>query len=358
MNEQISLYCKQGGSDKVYHAQLVCESEDACVVNVQYGRRGSTLQSITKTASHIGYAKAKKVFDRLLTEKYGKGYTAGEDGTPFQGTDKAGRVSGYLPQLLNPATDAEAQALILDNAFVAQEKMDGERRLLQRKSATEVVGINRKGLVVDLPQPIAAAVLKDAMRGLFVLDGEAVGDVLYVFDALEANGSDLTGLPYTKRHHYASAIIASLNSDAIRIVPLASSASDKNALFKDVKARGGEGVVFKNKSATYTEGRPASGGAQRKFKFVESASCIVGKVNEGKRSVALVLLDDAGTEAGVGNVTILPNFTIPKAGDVVEVRYLYANKNGGSLYQPVYLGVRSDIEREACVISQLKFAAS
>ena len=357
MNEQVSLYFKQDGSDKVYMAQLECENENACVVNVQYGRRGSTLQSITKTASPIAYAKAKKTYDKLVSEKLAKGYTGGENGTPFQGTDKAGRVSGHLPQLLNPVSDSEAQALILDPGYVAQEKINGERRLLQRKSATEALGINRKGLVVDLPQPIATAALKDASGGLFVLDGESVGDVLYVFDALEANGSDITGLPYTKRYDHARAIVASIASDAIRIVPLASSASEKNDLFKSVKTRNGEGVVFKDKSAPYTKGRPASGGTQRKFKFVESASCIVEKVNEGKRSVAMVLLDTGASEIGVGNVTIPPNFTIPKAGEVIEVRYLYANA-GGSLYQPVYLGVRHDIEREACVVSQLKFAAS
>lgn len=355
MNEQASLYFKQGGSDKVYMAQLVCENEDACVVNVQYGRRGSTLQSITKTASPIAYAKAKKTYDKMISEKLAKGYTNGKDGTPFQGTDKAGRVSGLLPQLLNPATESEAQALILDGGYVAQEKIDGERRLLKR-SGDEVVGINRKGLVVALPKPLADAAAKTIVPTHFVLDGEAVGDVFHVFDALESSRIDLTAMPYIERYRYAESIVQSINSDAIRLVPVAVTTAEKKALYERVKAENGEGVVFKAKNAPYTVGRPASGGTQRKFKFVESASCIVGKVNDGKRSVALVLLDTSGL-VGVGNVTIPPNFTIPKAGEVIEVRYLYANKNGGSLYQPVYLGVRPDIEREACVISQLKFAA-
>jgi bifunctional non-homologous end joining protein LigD len=43
----------------------------------------------------------------------------------------------------------------------------------------------------------------------------------------------------------------------------------------------------------------------------------------------------------VGNVTIPANHALPKVGDLVEVRYLY-HYPGGSLYQPIYLGSRSD----------------
>lgn len=355
--EQVSLYFAQDGSDKVYHAQLVEKGDAAYVVNAQYGRRGSTLQNITKTASPVDYKRAKKIYDKLISEKRGKGYTEGKEGTPFQGTDKAGRVSGLIPQLLNPVTEAEAQALILDNDYVAQEKIDGERRMLKREREA-AVGVNRKGLVVALPQPLADAAAKIYTPTHFVLDGEAVGDILYVFDTLESSRIDLTAMPYIERYRRAEAIVQAINSAAIRLVPLAVTTAEKAALYKRIKEEGGEGVVFKDKHAPYTTGRPASGGAQRKFKFVETASCIVRSTTEGKRSVSLSLLDAAGRTVDIGNVTIPPNFDIPKAGTIVEVRYLYANPNGGSLYQPVYLGPRSDIEREACKVSQLKFAAS
>lgn len=354
--EQISLYCKKGSADKVYHAQLV-EKGDAFVVNVQYGRRGSTLQSLTKTASPLPYERAKKIYDALLTEKFGKGYTVGEDGTPYQGTDKASRVSGLEPQLLNPITESEAEGILLNGTHGAQEKFNGERRMLQRKNGgADVVGVNRKGLTVGLPQPLADAAAAASPYSTFVLDGEAVGDVLYVFDALEMNGEFLSGLPYAYRHKKAAEVVIALNSEYIRIVPLAVTPAEKRALFKDIKARNGEGLVFKDMKAPYTADRPASGGPQLKYKFVESASCIVEATNEGKRSVALMLLDKSGKPVPVGNVTIPPNFAIPEAGSTVEVRYLYANK-GGSLYQPVFLGPRADIDPAACKLTQLKFAA-
>ena len=43
---------------------------------------------------------------------------------------------------------------------------------------------------------------------------------------------------------------------------------------------------------------------------------------------------------------------------MVEVRYLYAFRESGVLFQPVYLGIRTDITQADCVASQLKFKAS
>jgi bifunctional non-homologous end joining protein LigD len=58
-----------------------------------------------------------------------------------------------------------------------------------------------------------------------------------------------------------------------------------------------------------------------------------------------------------GNVTIPVNHSIPEVGVVVEVRYLYAFRQSGCLYQPTYLGVRDDIAVGDCKTSQLKFKA-
>jgi bifunctional non-homologous end joining protein LigD len=77
-------------------------------------------------------------------------------------------------------------------------------------------------------------------------------------------------------------------------------------------------------------------------------------VHPSKRSIALALLDEDGQEVPVGNVTVPPNQSIPATGGVVEVRYLYGRR-GGSLYQPVLLGERSDIPAEDCVLDQVKY---
>ena len=59
----------------------------------------------------------------------------------------------------------------------------------------------------------------------------------------------------------------------------------------------------------------------------------------------------------LGSVTIPANHVIPAAGAIVEVRYLYAYP-GGSLFQPVYAGERTDQALEACDTAQLKYKAA
>ncbi|MCY3018597.1 MAG: hypothetical protein NTW87_06145 [Planctomycetota bacterium] len=65
-------------------------------------------------------------------------------------------------------------------------------------------------------------------------------------------------------------------------------------------------------------------------------------------------MDDAGKRVSVGNVTIPANQKVPGVGTIVETRYLYCYPQG-SLFQPVYLGPRDDVEPGACSTAQLKY---
>jgi bifunctional non-homologous end joining protein LigD len=138
-SERTTLYFRQGSSDKVYQAALE-PSGDMFIVTFAFGRRGSTLSTGTKTSAPLGYAAAKKVYDKLLSEKTAKGYTPGEDGTPYQQTDKQERATGIVPQLLNSIDEDEAQKLMTDDDWLLQEKFDG-RRLLICRTGLEVSGI-------------------------------------------------------------------------------------------------------------------------------------------------------------------------------------------------------------------------
>jgi bifunctional non-homologous end joining protein LigD len=177
--------------------------------------------------------------------------------------------------------------------------------------------------------------------------------VYYAFDLLELNGRNLRQERYLSRLASLRHLIGEDNESILRLVFTAGGSTAKRLLMDDLRRQNREGAVFKHAEAKYSPGRPASGGDQLKLKFTTSASCIVAGVNGGKRSVALELRDGKITVA-VGNVTIPANQSIPRAGDIIEIRYLYAFQ-GGSLYQPVYLGVRDDIAADACTISQLKF---
>src|SRR5437870_13915118 len=162
--KQVTLYCRQGSSDKVYQASIAA-SGAGYVVNFAYGRRGSTLKTGTKTPAPVDLGEAEKILDRLVREKKSGGYTEGEHGTPYAHTDKEQQVTGVLPQLLNPIDNIEP--FLRSNEWCMQEKFDGKRILL-RKTGRVVEGINRKGLTCGLPEPIVNAAL--AYKCDFIID--------------------------------------------------------------------------------------------------------------------------------------------------------------------------------------------
>jgi bifunctional non-homologous end joining protein LigD len=348
--ESISLYFREGSSDKEYHAELQ-PSGDGFVVTFRYGRRGEALKSGMKTVAPVAYAAAKKAFDALVLEKTRKGYSPGAAGAAYQSTPLESRFAGYLPQLLNAVEQDEVDALLDDARWVMQEKYDGKRCLV-RKSGDAVEGINRRGLVVALPAAVAEAAA--SLVGTFVIDAELVGCTVYAFDLLEQGGRDYRALAYADRYAALTALLASSANEAA--VRQAECFGDKRAALARITAERGEGVVFKDWGAPYTAGRPASGGPQLKYKLVASATCRVAGGNGTKRSVALELLDASGRWTRVGSVTIPANQAVPDAGSLVEVQYLYAFR-GGALFQPVYRGQRSDVTESSATLAQLKFKA-
>jgi bifunctional non-homologous end joining protein LigD len=351
-SERVSLYYREGSSDKVYQAAIEAAGS-RFVANFAFGRRGATLTTGTKTSAPVDYPAAKKIYGKLVGEKKAKGYTEGENGTPYQHADK--QASGILPQLLNPIEEAEVELLLRDDNYCAQEKFDG-RHLLVRKQEEQLEGINKKGFIVGLPQTVANEFR--SLSGSFIPDGESIGDDYHAFDLLECHGENLRGLPYRIRLARLVDLLLLTRSDFkyIRLVPTAFNTHEKTALWERLKRENSEGIVFKRLDAPYAPGKPNSGGPQLKFKLVATVSAVVVKINT-RRSVELGLFKGRSL-VSCGNVTIPANHEIPTVGTIVETRYLYASKESDVLYQPVYLGPRDDVDPGECLVSQLKFKAS
>lgn len=360
MKKSIELFYREGSSDKVYQATLEPEGSNF-VVNFAFGRRGSTLKTGTKTSSPVGLEEAEKIFNKLVNEKSAKGYKQAD--VPLQSTyvtDKDQNQTGIHCQLLNPIPEEEIQHYVGDNDWCAQKKYDGKRCIL-KKDGDVVTCINRKGLSVGYPA--AFDWVKQFDRS-FIVDGEAVGDVLYIFDVLaipnqtsKTKTIDVRGYRLYERLSYLNnqTILAPLfdkGSPFVRVQTY-SQPNDKFRLIDNLKKSNSEGVVFKKLSSRYTPGRPASGGTHLKFKFYASSSFVVIGVNK-KRSINVGLYDDAGVLVDVGNVTIPINRDVPTLNDIVEVQYLYAYR-GGSIYQPIYLTKRTDIDLKDCTLKQLKY---
>jgi bifunctional non-homologous end joining protein LigD len=241
--EIITLYYRQGSSDKVYQAAI--EPKDGkFVVNFAYGRRGTTLQTGTKTAAAVAYGEAKAIYDKLVKEKTGKGYTPGEDGTPYKHTDK--QTTGIMPQLLNPIEEVDLPRLIRDPAYWLQQKHDGRRLLVQKRGAI-ITGINKLGFSVAVPSTIEKAAQVFSQE--FIIDGEAVGDVFHVFDLLSIDGESVTAQPYTDRYLHLMNLLASGQQRFIKLVQSAYMPKQKQDMLDDLRKQGREGVVFKHLSS-------------------------------------------------------------------------------------------------------------
>ena len=341
-----TLHYRDERSDKVYRAAI--EPRDGgYVVNFAYGRRGSTLNTGTKTSSPVYFDAARMIYDKLVKEKMAKGYTLGADSQAY--TEGSRKVTDIRPQLLNAVEDPEP--LLADERFYLQPKHDG-KRLLLHKQGFEITGINRRGLECGFPESIRGAAA--ALPHNFLLDGEAVGDTFHVFDLLEVGFTNLRPMPYKARLVELLNLLAWVQQKpAIQWVATHSEKADTRRVFNQLREENAEGVVFKRIGAPYSPGRPNSGGDQLKYKFVETASVIVNAIN-AKRSVAIAVWEN-GKLVPAGNVTVPANQLIPQVGDVIETRYLYAILDSGSLFQPVYLGVRDDIAAAECTRDQLKF---
>lgn len=348
-----TLFCTTGGSDKEYEASVVeCPTGNGYLVATRHGPRGRATVLGTKTPVAVPLERALAIFDRLITEKTAKGYTPSKSGVAYLDTPLAGRSSGWVPALLEPV-DAFAEsldALLCDSGWLACEKIDGERRGVE-VTVEGLRAVNRRGLFVPVPAHWVAA-LSQLPVGTF-LDGEHLGDRFHVFDALQLGSEDLRAHGYAARVaalHSAFLAVDANAASAINLVPVAAGEEAKRALLAQVERAGGEGVVFRQRDSVYTPGRSP---AARKHKFLESVSCLVSGLNEGRRSVRVALALDSGEWREVGSVTVPPNQPLPAVGDVVEVRYMHLFE-AGALCQPVFLCARGDLVAEDCTLSQVK----
>ena len=348
MSAFITLHYREGSSDKIYQASLV-DVGGLFEVRFAYGRRGNALTTGKKTMQPVPKAEAMRIWDRLIAEKMKKGYQ--EIHRPIGSAQLAAvpASTGILPQLLNAVDEEEVEILLKDDNYLMQEKKDGKRLILRKERGT-VAGINRMGIACGLPQNIITDAL--ALPGDWLIDGELIGDQYHTFDLLEHDGS-YRDQPLRKRLVALFNLVASGQAQSISLVASYTGEAVKRRFLERSREDNLEGVVFKDMTAPYIPGRPNSGGAQRKFKFVETASVVVTSLN-GKRSVKIGVLDSESM-VSCGNVTIPVGSDIPGIGDIVEVRYLYAFPESGSLFQPVYLGMRDDLELKDCTLDQLKW---
>jgi len=148
------------------------------------------------------------------------------------------KLNDRFPEIARAVADFEADECVVDGEVVA---MDEEGRssfqLLQRAE----------------------------------LDGKDAPLAFYVFDLLQLNGRSLTGLPLTLRKEVLARLVPP-SADIIRFS--GALGTDAEALLPEIKRRGLEGLIGKQRDSVYEPGRRS--GAWIKLKCVNEQEFVIG----------------------------------------------------------------------------------
>ena len=262
-------------------------------------------------------------------------------------------TSDYMPQLLDEITADEIDQYIHDDRYCAQQKFDGHRKII--KVDNNIVSIfNKKGKSTSSSQQIETDALKISQLSpfkSFIIDGEECNDGYHIFDILMLNGTDLRNNSYHRfDEHFGENWLDDLGINSILPVYTAFTTNEKLNLYDNLHDENKEGIIFKLIDGIHHPGYHPD---HVKFKWYATASVIVTHHNE-KASVGIAAY---GTPLiPIGNVTTLGH-TKPPIGSIIEVKYLYAYP-GGSLYQPTYLGIRTDQYPQDCTTNKLKYKST
>ena len=375
---QVALDFVGGGSDKVYVIQVQqhdLPSGTQYVTMCFYGRRGSPT-SVAEKYKGASLPSANAAAVRVEKEKRGKGYgtMSVPAGTAVPGMPSSAPVyggasvpgtataptapttpafTGPVPMRAEVLEEADLEKYLKDPNWAVQRKYDGERSPVSiRRSA--IAASNLKGMARVLAASSEAELKKLVAMPDFgderetQVDGEELpGGVYVIYDVLTLRDNDVRKMPFEERF----ALLEELLVDNLGfLAPTAYTEAEKRAMVAQARAENWEGLMFRDVSGTYVHGRTS---LILKFKLWDSCTCRVLTVN-AKRSIQVAVRDEKDDEVFIGNVTVPVNLDIPEADDLVEVRYLYV-LDGGSLYQPVLLGVRTD-KSEADLRSSLRAA--
>jgi bifunctional non-homologous end joining protein LigD len=274
-----------------------------------------------------------------------------------------------IPELLTTTEIADAGKFVVNDAYAMQPKRDGKRLILSTVGGRGRA-FNKRG------EPCAApAALLQSLPQNITIDGELEpGSRFIVFDLLDCLGHDLRQLPYSQRLASLQQAIqrgAIVLPESMRVIETWFGAGEKEKQLLQAVADRLEGVVFKKLAAPYSPGRA---GQHFKLKFVKTCTVRVRSVEPTSARIEM-FHQNAWTE--VCGVSLIGRPKV-KAGDYLEVKYLYAtvvysNNERGSphgpgspggasptgvkLVQPVMLQLRDDAGDSDCSTGQLIFKA-
>lgn len=259
------------------------------------------------------------------------------------------RLPGVImPQLVKPIEEEQLDRFLDLDGWWMQEQVGGERRLIANEGNGKWSSWNKNGDMLDLPAVIVEELNHTTLMADTVIDGNILGDVYHPFDVLRLNGSHM--MPKILRERAVALLDVPL-TEHVRPLSFFRAEDVKKAAFAHFEATGSEGVVFKHSGSEYNA-------SQLKHSFQQSATFqVIKSINTSNalstRRILIGAYDDGRVLTEMGFVLIADNQEAPREGEMVEIGYLHAIKNGG-LENPVYLGVRNDQFAQNCLLSKLK----
>lgn len=254
------------------------------------------------------------------------------------------------PMLADPIDQTELPRYCEKDEWWFEQKVDGWRKL-----ATVVDGQvrvqNRNGGPTDLPAVVVAE-LATMTGGPWVLDGELIGKMFWVFDMPEAGKFVQPAQGYEHRRDRLERLFDIWGDGRrhVRLIPTARTQAEKALLAKTVLEHHGEGIMVKHRSGAYVSGRS---NRMLKAKYCHDIDAFVTRMHiKGKDNFAVAVYN--GKEVvEVGEVTIhAGDGHKVKEGDVVCVKYLHATRDN-RLREPTKARLRDDKAQEECTIDQL-----
>ena len=208
--------------------------------------------------------------------------------------DQLGRLPRAKAQFIEPMKCRLAEELPTGTKWIYEIKFDGIRALaIKTTRSLSLISRNKKDFT-EKYRPVADA-LKELPCRDAVLDGEIVAVdaqgrssfqllqaaglpgsekppiLYYVFDLLNLDGRDLTGLPLEKRKETLKLLLAGTSET---VFFSASIEAESGRVIKAMKARGLEGVVAKQRESKYQAGQRT--GAWVKFKWTLEQEFVIG----------------------------------------------------------------------------------
>jgi len=268
------------------------------------------------------------------------------------------------PQSYEWLPTADVGPYLTDPEWVMEQKLDGVRCLVRWANGAPQFLQRSGGKLTHAASALHFEALTEALSPLCGLSRETVvlldcelipgTGTLWVFDLpwFGSVGAPMcsTADPFEDRREWLRSLFETLVlPESVRLVEQARTEAEKARLLEAVEFLGIEGVVLKRLAAGYSSGKRTAD--VLKVKFYREADCIVIARNTGGALNATLAVygDDGLIEVGGTSMIGKPDAPV---GAVVEIKYLYVG-NGGRLYQPTLLRVRTDKAPEECRVEQL-----